>query len=383
MQATTLSSRPRIQSVDIARGIIIVIMGLDHIRDFLAPTLFSPEDVTQTTPLWFFTRWITHFCAPGFVFLAGISAFMYGQKVPIQALRKFLITRGVWLIVMELTVVHFGWTFNFNFWFVQVIWVIGWSMIILALLTYLPRAVIVFFTAITLLGHNLLDGIHFDSIWWYFFHEQNWYIPIGSTSLAIIYPLVPWPAVMALGYLMGELFLKNEEERNKKLMLVGGMVIVAFIIIRLLNIYGDAHLWTSSERGGIYTVLDFLNTTKYPPSLLFLGMTLGPLLLVLPRLEKWTGYVGQFFLTFGRVPFFYYIIHFYIGHTMGIIYNGLMYGKWDILIFADPKTWPENYVPNLAVAYGFWIVLTVMMYFLCQWFGEVKKRRNDWWLKYL
>jgi len=379
----SIPSSSRIQSIDILRGIIIVIMGLDHVRDFIAPTLFAPEDVTQTTPIWFFTRWITHFCAPTFVLLAGTSAFLYGKKVKKDELRKFLFTRGVWLILIELTVVHFAWTFDFNFWFVQVIWVIGWSMIILALFTYVSRSVMIAFTVIVLLTHNLLDTIHVDSIWWFLFHEQNWYIPIGSTSLAVVYPLFPWPAVMTLGYLLGEVFLEEETERNRKLAIMGSTVIAAFIIVRLINMYGDAHLWVPSERGGLYTFLDFLNTSKYPPSLLFLAMTLGPALLVLSRLESWKGKIGKFFLAFGRVPFFYYIIHFYLGHLMGIAYNGLLYGEWGILIFDDPNTWPKDYVPNLVMVYVCWIILTIIMYFLCRWFMEVKRRRNEWWLKYL
>lgn len=210
-----LTSTPRIQSIDILRGIIIVIMALDHTRDFVAITPFQPEDISQTTPAWFFTRWITHFCAPTFVFLAGMSAFLYGQKVSKAELRKFLITRGFWLIFIELTVVRFGITFGFGVWILQVIWVIGWSMIILALFTYLPRAVMIAFTAIALLGHNLLDTVHIDSIWWSLFHEQR-FTPFGPVFLGVIYPLIPWPAVMMLGFLIGEIFLLQSEVRKKK-----------------------------------------------------------------------------------------------------------------------------------------------------------------------
>lgn len=377
-----LSTSSRIQSIDILRGIIIVIMALDHVRDFVAPTLFLPEDVTQTTPIWFFTRWISHFCAPTFVFLAGMSAFLYGQKVTKPELRKFLITRGLWLLFIELTFVRFGITFSFSFWIFQVIWVIGWSLIILAVFTYLPRTVMIVFTVITLLGHNLLDTIHFDSIWWAIFHEQK-FVPFGSQFLGIMYPLIPWPAVMMLGYLMGEIFLLNEEARNKKLALIGSTTIVAFIMLRLINMYGDPHVWTTSARGGMYTFLDFLNTSKYPPSLLFIAMTLGPSILFLSRLEKWKGKIGQFFLTFGRVPFFFYIIHFYLAHLMGIAYNGFVYGDWRALQFDDPHSWPSTYTPSLAMMYFLWALLIAVMYFLCRWFAGVKKRRSEWWLKYL
>lgn len=382
MQLTS-SKAPRVQSVDILRGLVIVIMGLDHMRDFLSPTLFLPEDVTQTTPAWFFTRWITHFCAPVFVFLAGISAFLYGQKVSAAELRKFLVTRGLWLIFIELTLVHFVWTFDYSFWFVQVIWVIGCSMLILALLTYLSRTALIIFTAVTLLGHNLLDTVHFDSLGWYLLHEQNWQYPLGNTSLAIVYPLIPWPAVIALGYLIGGLYVEKEEVRNKQLMLFGSSTVVAFILVRLINIYGDAHLWAPSSRGGLYTFLDFLNTTKYPPSLLYLAMTLGPALILLTKLDKWPESVRNFFLTFGRVPFFYYVIHLLLGHLLGILYNGLMFDTWGLLTFINPQNWPAGYTANLLVAYTGWIVLTVFMYFLCRWFGTIKRTHSAWWLKYL
>jgi uncharacterized membrane protein len=375
-------STPRIQSIDILRGIIIVIMALDHVRDFVAITPFQPEDVSQTTPAWFFTRWITHFCAPTFVFLAGMSAFLYGQKISKQDLRRYLISRGFWLIFIELTVDRFGITFGSNFWILQVIWVIGWSMIILALFTYLSRTVMIIFTVVVLLGHNLLDGIHFDSIWWALFHEQR-FMPFGPAFLGIIYPLIPWPAVMMLGYLLGEIFLLQPEERNKKLVVIGAATIVFFILLRFINMYGDSNTWAPSDRGGVYTFLDFLNTSKYPPSLLFLTMTLGPSILALSFIENWKGKIGAFFLTFGRVPFFFYIIHFYLAHLMGILTNGLFFGIWKEFTFDDPRTWPEAYKPNLIMAYICWAILIVIMYFLCRWFSEVKKRRSEWWLKYL
>lgn len=377
-----LTSTPRIQSIDILRGIIMVIMALDHTRDFVAITSFQPEDISQTTPAWFFTRWITHFCAPTFVFLAGMSAFLYGQKVSKAELRKFLITRGLWLIFIELTVVRFGITFGFGFWILQVIWVIGWSMIILALFTYLPRTVMIAFTAIALLGHNLLDAVHFDSIWWSLFHEQK-FTPFGPVFLGIIYPLFPWPAIMMLGYLLGEIFLLQPGERKKKLVVIGAATIVFFILLRFINVYGDSNTWAPSDRGGVYTFLDFLNTSKYPPSLLFLAMTLGPSILVLSRIEKWRGKVAEFFLTFGRVPFFFYIIHFYLVHIMGIVINGLFYGIWKEFTFDDPRTWPAEYKPSLLMAYVCWAIVIVITYFLCSWFVGVKKRRSEWWLKYL
>jgi uncharacterized membrane protein len=373
----------RIQSIDILRGIIIVIMALDHTRDFVAITPFAPEDISQTTPVWFFTRWITHFCAPTFVFLAGMSAFLYAQRLTKEELRRFLVTRGLWLIFIELTVVHFGILFELSSFMVQVIWVIGLSMIILALLTYLPRIVIIIFTGVVLAGHNLLDSTHIDAVWWYLFHEQNWFIPLGPTSLTVIYPLIPWPAVMSLGFLLGELFLKEPSTRDRQLILIGSLTILGFVVLRFTNVYGDMNTWSVSDRGMVYTVLDFLNTSKYPPSLLYLAMTLGPSILVLSQLEKWKGKIGEFFLTFGRVPFFFYIIHFYLIHITGVLITGIRYGDWRTLAFFDPKTWPSEYVPSIVLLYFVWAGIIVIMYFLCRWFVEVKKRRTEWWLKYL
>jgi uncharacterized membrane protein len=241
----------------------------------------------------------------------------------------------------------------------------------------------IIFTVVLLAGHNLLDTTHIDSVWWYLFHEQNWFIPLGSTSLTVIYPLVPWPAVMTLGFLLGELFLKEPATRDRQLIIIGSLAIVGFVVLRFTNVYGDMHLWSTSDRGMLYTFLDFLNTSKYPPSLLYLAMTLGPAILVLSQLEKWKGKVGQFFLTFGRVPFFFYIIHFYLAHIVGVLITGIVYGDWRTLAFYDPKTWPATYVPSVALMYSVWIGVIVIMYFLCRWFMEVKKRRTEWWLKYL
>lgn len=381
MQANSLVTR--VQSIDILRGIIIVIMALDHVRDFVAITPFAPEDVTQTTPVWFFTRWITHFCAPTFVFLAGMSAFLYAQRVSKDQLRKFLVTRGLWLICIELTVVTFGITFQLSSFILQVIWVIGLSMIILALLTYLPRTVMIIFTGVILVGHNLLDTVYIDSIWWYLFHQQNWFVPLGPTSLTIIYPLIPWPAIMTLGFLLAELFLKEPAKRERQLVLIGSIIIIGFVLLRYINVYGDMHRWNISDRGMVYTFLDFLNTSKYPPSLLYITMTLGPSILVLSQLEKWKGKVGAFFLTFGRVPFFFYIIHFYLIHVVGVLITGVRYNDWRSLAFYDPKTWPSEYSPSLLLMFTVWIGVIAVMYLLCRWFVEIKKNRTEWWLKYL
>lgn len=365
----------RVQSVDMLRGIVMVIMALDHVRDFFSITPFDPVDVAQTTPAWYFTRWITHFCAPVFVMLAGVSAYLYGTKVSRSELRKFLLTRGLWLIFIEVTIVNFAINFDFNFIFLQVIWTIGICLILLSVMISLPRWVLIVLTVVMIAGHNLLDGVQSDLYLWKLLHEQYFGPPVS-----IFYPLIPWPALIVLGYLLGELFTKTTEERKRKLWLIGGSFILGFIVIRAINIYGDPHTWTISDRGALYTFLDLMNVSKYPPSLLYVLITIGPALLLLPLLEKVTGKIGSFFLTFGRVPFFYYVLHFYVIHLLAIVCNGIFYNEWRTWAFGG---WPEEYVPSLLLCYGAWVFVIGIMYFLCRWFVRIKKTRTEWWLKYL
>lgn len=374
-----VSTNKRIESIDILRGVIIVLMALDHVRDFFATTAFAPEDVSLTTPAWFFTRWITHYCAPGFVFLAGVSAYIFGRKVSRSQLTRFLLSRGIWLIFIEFTFVHFGWTFSVTeFYFVQVIWTIGWCMIILSLLIHLPRWFMILFTVVLITGHNLLDGITINEYWWQFLHQPRWVPP-----LFVAYPLIPWPAVMTLGFLMGELYIYDKVRRIKYLIITGSTLIILFIVIRYVNTYGDPQPWTVQERGAVYTLLSFLNTTKYPPSLLYLCMTLGPIMIGLALLENLHGALARFFQVFGRVPFFFYILHLMTGHLLAVIYHGLRYADWRMWSFESPQAWPADYTPSLWTAYVAWVVVTGIMYVLCRWFGKIKQRYTYWWLKYL
>ena len=365
----------RIRSIDVLRGIIMVIMALDHVRDFFSAAPFNPVDVTQTTPAWFFTRWITHFCAPVFVLLAGMSAYLYGTKVNRADLRNFLLSRAVWLIFMEIAVINFLVSFDYNFIFLQVIWVIAVGFLVLAGLIYLSRWVMIVFVIVLLAGHNLLDGIQFDSYWWKMLHVQYFGSPVS-----IFYPIIPWPAILVLGYLFGELYTKSFEVRSKNLWITGGAFVLGFIILRSINVYGDAHAWEVSDRGAIYTFLDFLNVSKYPPSLLYVLITIGPALLVLPFLEKLSGKIESFFLVYGRVPFFYYAIHFFLIHVAAIVFNGVVYGEWRTWAFGG---WPDGFKPSLLTAYVVWIVIIAMLYFPCKWFVGIKKTHTAWWLKYL
>lgn len=371
-QPTTIQ---RITSIDTLRGLVIVIMGLDHVRDFFSSTQFDPMNPTETTPLWFFTRWVTHYCAPTFVFLAGVSAFIYGTRVDKKTLSKFLLTRGLWLIFIEFTFVHFGWTFDFSFFFVQVIWVIGWSMIILGLLVYLPPMAIAIFTALLILGHNALDSIQTDQYFWKVLHQQYFGPPVS-----VVYPLIPWPAVMTLGYLVGQLYLLESSRRKTYLILSGTLIIIFFLFLRFLNGYGDSNHWQCQSRGVLYSLFDILDTTKYPPSLLYLCMTLGPSVIILGLLENRKCKASAFFQTFGRVPFFYYILHIYVIHLSALTYNGIRYGEWRTWLFGGA---PENYTPSLIRCYVAWIFITMVMFLLCRWFNGIKNRHNYWWLKYL
>ena len=383
--------RNRIKSIDILRGIVMIIMALDHSRDFFSLATFGPEDLTQASSALFLTRWITHFCAPVFVLLAGTSAFLYGEKVGDKGkLSRFLLTRGFWLIFVELVIVNLVWKFSFAFIFMQVIWAIGWCMIALAGLIWLPRAAIAAIALVMIFGHNLLDGITATSFgdfgWlWGVLHQANYWIPMlqKGFGLYIMYPLIPWIGVMALGYVLGDVFLRPDAVRRKQLLSVGGAFVFLFVILRLLNFYGDPSPWAPQEKSALFTFFSFLNTSKYPPSLLFLCMTLGPALLFLPALEKVKGKIADMIIVFGRVPFFYYILHLLVLHLLSKVWSGITYGRFDTWQFSSPQNWPEGYQPELYMTYIGWLVAMVPMYFLCKWFMGVKKRNKAWWMSYL
>lgn len=386
----------RVSSLDVLRGLVIVIMALDHVRDFFAATPFAPEDVSQTTPAWFFTRWVTHFCAPVFVFLAGAGAYLYGLKAgSARALSRFLLVRGLWLVFLEFTVINLSWMFewpwNEGFMFGQVIWVIGVSMIVLAGLSRLPLPWVVGFGLVLIAGHNLLDGIRPEMLgslgWlWTFLHIGFGWIPFNaeqSFGFLVVYPLIPWVGVMALGYAFGPVMRWAPERRQKWLWRAGLGIILLFVALRTTNWYGDAQHWAPQEKGVVYSLLSFLNTSKYPPSLLYLCMTLGPGMLLLLWFERWRGAVPAFLQVFGRVPFFFYFLHFSIINAASRAYFYLAKG-WHVDFFSNPPAkWPEGYEPSLGLAYVAWALLIAGMYFLCRWYGKYKFSHDYWWLKYL
>jgi uncharacterized membrane protein len=399
--------RRRIDSIDLLRGIVMVVMMLDHTRDFVhnAVYQFDPTDPTRTNVALFFTRWITHFCAPVFVFLAGTGAYLqFARGKSKGELSRFLVTRGLWLIFLEVTFVRIGVSFTFDYrflGFLQVIWVIGVSMIVLAALIHLPLKVIAAFGLSMIAIHNYFDGFRFEG-WrgpgtavpsltgklWILLHQPFEAFPVAgfpSPVLFVVYPLIPWIGVMAVGYAFGALYQLDAQRRRRLLLIIGGGATALFIILRAINEYGDQSAW-SQQKNIIYTTLSFLNTSKYPPSLLFLLMTLGPSILALALFEakESGGKIREFFVTFGRVPLFFYLLQWFTAHTISILLH-LAFGKPVGWLFQMPGESPAPAEAgfNLAVVYAAWIIGVLILYPLCKWFAGVKARRKDWWLSYL
>lgn len=385
----------RLHSIDMLRGLVIVIMALDHVRDMLGHSAVRPADFSEADGLLFFTRWVTHLCAPTFVVLAGVSAYLYGAKGRSKVeLSRFLLTRGLWLIVVELTLVGFGWNFNISAQyapFLQVIWVLGVSMIILAGLIWLPLSVIAGLSIAMLLAHNLLDDIQpaseKASAIWRLLHIGGLLSIADTPIIYVSYPLVPWPGVMALGYVLGAYFVGDQAHMSRNLIVAGALMTLAFGLLRYINAYGDANLW-QAQGHSVATVIDFFNTTKYPPSLHYLLMTLGPAALLLGLLERITAKRGLMSIarnalaTIGRVPFFFYVVHLYVIHAAALllgIFQGIPIAQTAV-VFAF---YPEQFGVGLAMVYFFWVCVVLAFYPACRWFAGVKARRKDWWLSYL
>ncbi|HZP63897.1 MAG TPA: heparan-alpha-glucosaminide N-acetyltransferase domain-containing protein [Terriglobales bacterium] len=404
MAASAVVAQPapasRIQSVDALRGAIMMLMAIDHLRDYLARSAmqFSPTDLTRTTPAIFFTRWITHFCAPVFILTAGMGAYFWitrGHHTK-RELSRFLITRGLWLIVLELTILRFimfsqlSWTANPVI--LLILWAIGLSMIALAGLVYLPPHVLVGLSIGIVALHNLLDRVPAErfggAAWlWDILHQQSAFVFKGVTFVTG-YPVLPWIGVMAAGYCLGSTFSWTPERRQRFLLPLGLICTALFILLRALNIYGDPSPW-EHQSSGLFTVLSFLNTTKYPPSLDFLLMTVGPALIAMAWLERFHFARGNPLVVFGRVPFFYYCAHLLLGHLMTIAMNFVRYGKAAFLLIAPPsmgspgELFPPDYGFPLWVVYVAWIAALLLLYPACRWFSQLKQTRNDWWLTYL
>jgi uncharacterized membrane protein len=400
-EATPVKKLPkdkRVQSIDLLRGVVMIIMAIDHVRDFFHKDafLYSPTDLAQTNVPLFFTRFITHYCAPVFVFLAGISAYLYGAKKSREELAFFLFTRGLWLVFAEMFIITLTTTFNptYPFFNLQVIWAIGISMIILSALVHLNLRVILWLGIVCIAAHNLLDGFHVPgtgagSVFWSFLHEPGDF-RIGPFTFLIRYPVLPWIGIIAVGYYFGHFYSPayNETDRKKMFLLVGIASVLLFLFFRSANLYGDAAHW-SVQGSVVFSLLSFLNVTKYPPSLLYALMTLGPALIFLAVAERPLNRLTEKISVFGRVPMFYYILHLFFIHLFAVAGAALSgYHASDMVLL----THRVNSVPalkgygfSLPVVYLVWAGLILLLYPLCKWFDRYKRanvqRRK--WLSYL
>jgi uncharacterized membrane protein len=382
--SVTAHAFARVSSIDILRGLVMVLMALDHVRDFFTDVRFDPLDLSQASGPLFLTRWITHFCAPIFVFLAGVSAYLTGRRCTRAELSRFLFTRGLWLVVLEVTLMSLVWTFNVRYehgLFLQVIWAIGVSMIVLAALVHLPLRAIATFSIVIILGHNLLDGIEPQSLgaWaplWSLLHVQG---PIPHAFVA--YPLIPWIAVMSLGYCVGAQFELAPQQRTQRFIYFGAASLTVFVLLRTTNLYGDPADW-SLQSTTLHTLLSFVDVQKYPPSLQYLLLTLGTAFLLLATLESARSKFSEVLRTFGRVPLFFYVLHIALAHlAAGIIALATGYGT--ALLSDDFMSIPEQWGFGLPVVYLAWLLVVATLYPVCRWFAAVKRRRDDWWLSYL
>ena len=382
----TPAPRRRLDHVDLLRGLVMVIMVLDHVRAYFTEIRFDPTDLSRTDAALFATRWITHYCAPTFVFLAGASAWIAGTRRTRGELARFLLSRGAWLILIELTVISFAWYLSGRWTMgaaAQVIWVIGASMIVLAGLIHLPRPAIAAFGLTLVLGHNLLDGIApatFGALapLWHVLHVPG---QLGVVPVFLLYPLIPWVGVMALGYMVGPAVFSQDAGMPRRLAWTGALMVVGFVVLRGLDIYGEPS--PRLQDGNVELLaMSFLNVTKYPPSLLFLLMTLGPALMALALFRRAKGPVADVFITFGRVPFLFYVAHLYLVHALAVA-AGVAQGFPDSEIRTVFLQLPEGYGFGLPVVYALWIGVVAALYPLCRRYATLKARSRAWWLSYL
>jgi uncharacterized membrane protein len=390
----------RLLSVDFMRGLVMVIMAIDHSRDFLTNIPFAPEDITHTSPALFFTRWITHFCAPLFFFLAGTGAYLLRRKTnSISATSRFLWTRGLWLVLLEFTIIEYAWTFTF--WQMGgIIWSLGCSMVLLALLIRLPDKMTLAIGLSLVLFHDLFDQVkpaHFGNFGWLWMvlHRKG---VLPHTHFFVLFPLIPLLGVMALGYIFGKVFDKPAPQRDRMMLVLGLICTAAFIVLRAFNAYGNPPAGVAGNSPGQWhpqstlamSIVSFLDLEKYPPSLQFLLMTLGPSLVLFsvvdrlapsPHFQRWAKPI----VVFGRVPLFFYVLHLYAIHFAAILLAKLSH---------QPTAWlwkgsfwmnevPDGYGHGLTVVYLMWLLDVTLLDFPCAWFAEYKRRHKRWWLSYL
>ena len=386
--------RVRVDSVDVVRGIIMILMAIDHTRDYFGNLAANPTDLATTTVPLFLTRWITHICAPVFFLLTGTGAFLSLQRFSRSELSRFLLTRGLWLILLELTVIRFLWQFNVDYQLtmITVIWALGWAMIVLALMVRFPVWVAIVFGLTLITGHNLLDGVSpatlgaFQTVW-QILHVPGILLNEPGRVIFLAYPLIPWIGVTAIGYGLGQVYRWDAERRRRFLLRTGLAAVGAFLVLRAINLYGDPRPWSPQE-SGVFSVLSFINTNKYPPSLLFLLMTLGPALLLLRGLDRQTPGLLRPALTFGRVPMFYYLMHILLLHLVAVAISWLRFGEVSWMFQSPtldrfPITQPPGWPLGLPLVYLIWALVVIGLYPVCRWFADLRKRRREAWLSYL
>jgi uncharacterized membrane protein len=393
---STATTGVRVEAVDVLRGAAMVLMAIDHVRVYAAVPAGGPDAAV------FFTRWVTHFCAPVFVFLAGSSAFLYGRAH--AGVGRFLLTRGIWLVLLELTLLRVAWTFNLEFMrynLAGVIWVIGISMVLMAPLVRLPLPAVAAVGLAVVGGHNLLDGVVRDlvptlgqdaaaaawKILYVGFYAGPLTVGVDGPVLWVLYSIVPWVGVMAAGYAFGRILTLDAARRDRLCLRIGLACLALFAVLRGLNLYGDPQPWSAPGGDGMPAVLSFLNTTKYPASLAFLLMTLGPAIALVPACSRARGAAGRALAVFGRVPLFYYLLHIPLVHVLAIAVSIVTIGEISPWLFGDhplaPGPPPDGYMWGLPLLYAVWAVAVALLYVASRWFAGVKSRRREWWLKYL
>jgi uncharacterized membrane protein len=381
-------SSSRIGAVDVVRGAVMALMALDHVRDYVTNVRIQPENLARGSAALFATRWVTHFCAPAFALLAGVGIGLAMQRGRSPgAMTRFLIIRGLWLIALDTVITPIGWRFGFDLLpiFALVLWALGWSMIVMAALIHLPKPAVATGAVVMIATHNLLDGIQPAALnafapFWHGLHVPGFAVP---GVLFIAYPLIPWIAVVALGWALADVYRWEDTSRRRFLLMAGAGATALFVVIRIFNGYGDPAPWTP-QRTDALTIASFLNARKYPPSLDFLLMTLGPVLITLALAEQTRSRIAAWLAVFGRVPLFYYVVHIFVAHLLAM---ALAYVQGGVVrrinVITDAASLPPWYGLSLPGVYAAWIAVVLVMYLLCRWFAGIKDRRRDWWLSYL
>jgi uncharacterized membrane protein len=387
----------RIQSIDILRGVIMLIMALDHTRDFfhIGALTYDATNMATTNPALFFTRWITHFCAPIFVFLSGVSIYLAGMRRTKSELSGFLIKRGIWLIFVEVILITLAFSLNplFNAFVLQVIWAIGISMIIMGLLIWLPVRVIGLIGLLLIVGHDILTTLKLppnssqDVLMKIFFTARGTLFALDKNHFVFdLYAVLPWTGVMMLGYLFGTLYRSDYKPASRKAILLysSTVILMIFVVLRFINAYGDPQPW-AVQKNEIFTTMSFLNVSKYPPSLMYCCLTLSVGLFVLAVTENVTGKLAAFFKVYGSVPFFYYVLHFYLIRTLSVIVFFAQGFKTSQIVTPNvPFLFePQGMGFNLAVVYLIWLTIILLLYYPCKWFSNYRKTHHQWWLSYL